>query len=44
MPTLAAADSVATNVLLIVFAVIYFYDKARGGYQEEVLIQDEQTA
>lgn len=30
-------------VLTLVFAAIYLYDKSRGGYREEVLIQSEQT-
>lgn len=30
-------------LLTIIFAAIYFYDKSRGGYREEVLIQEGQT-
>ena len=30
--------------LTIIFAAIYMYDKARGGYQEEVLVQHQDEA
>jgi len=28
-------------ILLVIFAAIYLYDKARGGYRREVLVQDQ---
>lgn len=31
-------------ILVVIFAALYLYDKSRGGYREEVLIQDQQTA
>jgi MFS family permease len=30
-------------ILLVIFTAIYFYDKARGGYQKEILHQDQPT-
>jgi hypothetical protein len=27
-------------ILTVIFTAIYLYDKSRGGYKEEVLIQD----
>jgi MFS family permease len=31
-------------VLFVIFTAIYLYDKSRGGYKEEVLVQDQQGA
>lgn len=31
-------------ILLVIFTAIYLYDKARGGYKQEVLVQDQTTA
>jgi MFS family permease len=31
-------------ILTVIFTAIYLYDKSRGGYKEEVLIQDQQEA
>jgi hypothetical protein len=31
-------------ILTVTLHAIYLYDKSRGGYKEEVLIQDQQEA
>jgi hypothetical protein len=31
-------------ILLVIFTIIHLRDRARGGYREEVLVQEQTTA